>query len=361
MTGQSQQIQTPPKLNSLEPIPVLRPPSDWKAPGYIRIDRDHLYALARRCSGQMLAMALLIEDRSRSFPGSPEWAEISNQEWRALTGSSDRANELNLKRLESSGIMARQSDKRGHRGGYRLRYENFESSPLPAPRTHECKPRGSTAELREQMPVAALYSERAKLISVETADGRANLISLDANSDAVKQAMNCAQPGGCPLLSLAGNSGISQSVSSEREPPRPTDTSPPHEPEPDDGLDALIERVAQKIRPKNADIPAEQPGPKLRPMIRIALARTPLHRLEYLAQQRMKPGDSLGLLIKLAEEANQVFNQQQRQIELAEQSTEQKKIEGWKELIDSNAETPEAKKIARECLRNRGIEYPFLE
>lgn len=328
-------------LNSLEPVPALKAPN-WKNPGHIRIDRAHFYALARRCTDLMFKMAWFIEDRTRSYPGAPEFGEITMDEWRSLTGATDRTIELNLKKLEAAKFMVRQNpDRRYDRGGYRLCYDQFEATELPPPRKHRCRP--IEARVEAPLPVAAL---RANLNSLPPEAPAAKGNSLPANSDAIEAAKQCARPGGCPLLSLAVSieQSVRQSLVPVRE-DRRTDKPDSRYAELEVMVDLLRQRIGSEEGPRDSLIPG----------IVANLSGAPLTRFRKRALMRMKKGDSLGKLLYVATDVGTVWLVEQRKSQAKAMEEEARLVEAWQEIITNPNEPDDVKQQSRELLRAHGV------
>ena len=145
------------------------PPPTWKGgAGHVRLDREWMYPLMRRCANAVLLKIILhIVDQTTSWPDGPEFADITMDDWLAWTGASERSVEMQLAEGERRGWIAREKpDQRHSRGGYKFLPENVKDTPLPAPRTRKCKPR--EVSVKAHMPLAAMrVTPGAQTIALE--------------------------------------------------------------------------------------------------------------------------------------------------------------------------------------------------
>ena len=137
-------------------IPEILPPAWRGGSAHVRLDREWLYPLMRRCANVVLLKIILhIVDQTTSWPDGPEFADITMDDWLAWTGASERSVEMQLAEGERRGWIAREKpDQRHSRGGYKFLPENVKDTPLPAQRTRKCKPR--EVSVKAHMPLAAM-------------------------------------------------------------------------------------------------------------------------------------------------------------------------------------------------------------
>lgn len=330
-------------------VPPQLPLPPWRNPGYVRLDREDFYAAARRCTGLMLIILIYIEDKTRSDPASPPFAEISMDTWRQLTGAHERTIAHALSKAEREGFIEREKPGRHHdRGGYRLRYGHFGDQPLPAPRVRKCKPRDASvravepiAALRAGLQLNAVTHEQPQLTPDAVAPTLTQLTpnAVRLTPDAVQTAKNCQIPGGCPFLINSSSSVLSSTTTGA-----PAEAVQPTE----------VDRVQEALQAYGPADPATA-----RRVISRSRQQYPAATVEdILSMVKTKAAtltrnvvSPLAALVTGVPQGFEGFTPPKPKTD----PYEEQNIESWWEMIAPDSKySPEDQEIAKLCLRERG-------
>jgi hypothetical protein len=110
--------------------------------GHTAISRAHWMPLMRRCHFDLVLFAIIMQiyDDTESWKPKRTWCDRSIEDFRRLTGASERKVQQALKKAAEFRWITREvPDNHTHRGRYQCHPENFAKSPLPSPRPCKVK------------------------------------------------------------------------------------------------------------------------------------------------------------------------------------------------------------------------------